>query len=548
MAAAPRKKFKYSIHLAALGVTKLTDFLTENGKNAGTEIPLRNPLNFKCRLFSKPVVLTTPSWAKVLDNHFSVNNGIKSGSAAAVILFESDNRVMACTYGHGHTMIDSEKRENDFGLLVAANSLSDTNVKLVEKANLGSIIRDATQAAGITNLQEFNVDRALSLVRKLSGNSKDTKSSLSGSSSITLTSEIEISKLDKLGELLLELYKSKDYSNSAFAIIDKIKPVTDTNVVADLDSDLLDNINSDQPDFELGAPEIEIEPIGFITISGSLKRTHYADVTLDVLLEDIGQIKTVDDLHRLKIVTHSIDGTHIIKKWTVHQGLVGSLRLNNIRYALNEGKWYAIEEQLKESANSAFKKASEGLDKTFHAWPILSRGKRGNSPTYQREEDYLIEFQNAHKNDYVLLDQVMFPVPGTAGRGIESCDLFDIKRKKLIHLKKSGRRSSVISHFLAQGMNSAKLLRSYDDTREKFFKHLSKHVDEICLEELKDSFPSEWTVEFKFADEPSKRTGDYTIPFFSRISLDETKREIEALGYKKVVVSFVRLSQQAKKQ
>ena len=62
---------------------------------------------------------------------------------------------MACTYGHGHTMLDEDKRENDFGLFVAANSLSDENVKLVEKANLGSVIRHATQAAGITRLQEL---------------------------------------------------------------------------------------------------------------------------------------------------------------------------------------------------------------------------------------------------------------------------------------------------------------------------------------------------------------------------------------------------------
>lgn len=73
-------------------------------------------------------------------------------------MLRHNNRVLACAFGHGHALIDEDKRENDFGLIVAANALSDENVRLVEKANLGSVIRDATQAAGITNLQEFNVD------------------------------------------------------------------------------------------------------------------------------------------------------------------------------------------------------------------------------------------------------------------------------------------------------------------------------------------------------------------------------------------------------
>ena len=47
-------------------------------------------------------------------------------------------------------------------------------------------------------------------------------------------------------------------------------------------------------------------------------------------------------------------------------------------------------------------------------------------------------------------------------------------------------------------------------------------------------------MEFKFGDAPTH--GKYAIPFFSRVTLDEAKREIEALGFKAVEVSFVRLS------
>jgi hypothetical protein len=187
MAEEPKKKVKYSIHLGTPGVKNLSDILTENAAAKVQEVKMRADLPFECKLFSRPTMTSEPSWSKKLDQFFEINGSIKSASAAAVLVFKCGERVMACAYGHGHALLDNDKCENDFGLLVAANSLSDENVKLVEKANLGSVIRDATQAAGITRLQEFNVDRALSLVRKLSGNAKADGASLSGASSITLT-------------------------------------------------------------------------------------------------------------------------------------------------------------------------------------------------------------------------------------------------------------------------------------------------------------------------------------------------------------------------
>lgn len=71
-------------------------------------------------------------------------------------------------------------------------------------------------------------------------------------------------------------------------------------------------------------------------------------------------------------------------------------------------------------------------------------------------------------------------------------------------------------------------------------------TDKATADALRSSFPHEWTVEFKFGDFPNVK-GEYTIPFFSRVAFDETKREIEAWGYKAVKISFVRLSKPTKK-
>lgn len=179
-------------------------------------------------------------------------------------------------------------------------------------------------------------------------------------------------------------------------------------------------------------------------------------------------------------------------------------------------------------------------------------GKKGKDQKYEPEEDYNIRIC-ASVADHLLFDRKLIPIPNTPGPGIEVCDVLDVKAMKLIHVKRSGRRSSVISHFLNQGVNSAKLLKSYTLIKEDFFKKIEPQVTPAKLEpqvtpakliELRDSFPAEWTVEFKFGDSPNAK-GDYTIPFFSRVALDEAKREIEALGFKEVVVSFIRLSKQA---
>ena len=314
----------------------------------------------------KQTFTSPPKWAGKLDEYFEVNKKVQSASAAAVILFKCDSRVLACTYGHGHTMLRNDKRENDFGLLVAANSLADTNVKLVEKANLGSVIRDFTQAAGITNLQEFNVDRALSLVRRLSGKSEKGNTSLSGASSITLSSEFDIDQLNELGKTLLELYNSPSYKKGGFAILDKIKPVLNIDEETKLNEKLLYELKTDNPSFELGVPQIDTEPIGFITIGGSRKRAKFPDLTLEVFLANVEPLQNVEDFFKYQIVTHDVDGTAPRKQWSFHKGLVGSLDIGSRRYALNEGKWYSIENALKDSANATFKKASRGLDKYFY--------------------------------------------------------------------------------------------------------------------------------------------------------------------------------------
>lgn len=543
----PERRFKYSFHLATTGTENLEDFLTETARAKSHAVPLRKALPYQCELRYVSLPPNPPTWASKLNEFFVVDGKIKTAGAASVLLMKASGRILACSFGYGHSLLDGDKRESDFGLLVAANSLSDTNVKLVEKANLGSVIRDATQAAGITRLQEFNVDRALSLVRKLSGRDKDGQGSVSGSSSVTITSKFDIDELHKTASALVTLYEDDSYKSTAFVILDKIRPVLDVSVIVELDNKLLDDLNSEKPSFELGAPEITTEAVGFMSMPGSGKRVQVADVTLAQYKEAVGCFKSVDDLFKYRVASFNIEGKYKIGEWSVYRGLVGSLEYTGSRYALNEGRWYKIDKALVDSANGAFDVASRGLDKEFLAWPVVTGGKKNQTPVFEVEEAFNKRVVKDKPSRFILMDSKLVVIPNTPGPGVEICDLIDIAEKRLIHVKKSGRRSSVISHFLMQGMNSAKLTRLYDAVRDGFAKHVEAAIGKANADQLLADFPASWTVEFKFGDAPIAGTTEYTIPFFSRVTLDEVKREIEALGFKAVEVSFIRRSNPPKK-
>lgn len=540
-----KKTIKYSIHLARSNVAAFKDFLTENAAANAKPIRPRDGYPLDAILFYSSRPPEPPSWAKLLDNYLSIDGAIRSSSASAVLMFKHKDRIFACAYGFGHALLDADKRENEFGLLIAANALSDENVKLVEKANLGSVIRDATQAAGVTKLSEFNADRALSLIRKLSGSSAKVGTSLSGSSSITLTSEHDPSELAKLADVLLQLFEDTAYQKTGFGIIDKIKPVRNISLIHKLDSALVADLKVATPSFELGLPEIATEPMGRVSLTGTGLQTNFADLNLSTAISIIGIPIGIDDLHKCKVRIHSIDDTYIVKEWSIYRGLVGSLDIETERFALNEGTWYKIDDLIIKSANAAFNETSQGLDKTFAAWPVkIIKEKRSKEKShYQKEYDYNKEISDNHEYLF-LFDTDLFPIPGNPGPGVEICDLIDVKERRIIHVKRSGRRSSVISHFLNQGAHSARLLKAYPLIKNELFNRLRKVAPKEIVDEAESQFPDGWTVEYKFADAPNAK-GDYIIPFFSRVSLDEVRREVLALGFKAVELSFIRLSKDA---
>ena len=139
------------------------------------------------------------------------------------------------------------------------------------------------------------------------------------------------------------------------------------------------------------------------------------------------------------------------------------------------------------------------------------------------------------------MDQVLVDVPEVARSRFELCDLLDIDRKRLIHVKMSGRRSSILSHFFKQGANSASLVKSVDAIWRNVVEKIERDYGEGVAQSLLVAIDDEsrpWTVEYHIADAPMIN-GTFNVPFFSRVTFRDEKRRLQSMGFN-VCVRFIR--------
>ena len=140
----------------------------------------------------------------------------------------------------------------------------------------------------------------------------------------------------------------------------------------------------------------------------------------------------------------------------------------------------------------------------------------------------------------MLMDRKLIQIDERPGPGIEACDLLDIEGRRFIHVKKSSRQSSILSHFFKQGANAAQLIRKYEPFRAKLVETVKQHFGSAKARELEAALADRWTIEFEIADFP-RPNGSPNIPFFSKLTLRDEARDIEAMEFD-VAVKFIKLA------
>ncbi|MYB39953.1 hypothetical protein F4X86_01490 [Candidatus Saccharibacteria bacterium] len=483
-------------------------------------------------LFDNPI--KTPSWLPDVRNIFEGVSDAKSKTTSAVIIFRQAGRIFITPFGYGWQYIDDTKVETDFGLYVVINSLDDRKVQRIDRNHLGEAIKGVSQSAFLRNLQSFGVDEALDLVRRISGRVEDENDlyTLSGAKSLKISREMVLSDLPLIAEESLERFISKDYQSTAFRIIDKVRYITDKSLVTELNENAVSKIKSGSNNFELSLPERFEEDVVYYGMQGPGYKKLLPDLLMSDYREALGN--RIDSIDTATIKKHYVyaefnNEASVIKKWSILKALVGSLVFNNKLYAINEGEWYRLDQQYKELVDDSFEKLKENWGKD--PLPIQTEYSDDTKKIgYESEASY--NKRCATEYNQICLDGKILEVSGMQYSRFETCDLLDLTGKRLIHVKISSRKSSVLSHFFKQGTNSAKIMKTIPEARriliEKVHSLENKTIARRLENALGDSMEG-WKIEYHIVDAPRK-DNIFKIPFFSRITLLEESRNIKSMG------------------
>lgn len=538
----------FSLYLAKEAVANLDDLLTDKAcllvkAGKAERIPSAKFAD-KSVLFTFPGHRDKPKWVEYLTPTFSLPNNLFSQSPCALLAFEINRRLFAITFSYAHVYLDDRKTEPDFGLRVAINAVSDGKLRSVERSNIGAAIRDFAQAAGQRDLKSFGFDDALDLIRKVSGYTADSEfaDTMTGARALRFSKKMEIISTPDAAVEALKLFGSTSYKKTAFKIIDFLSPVSDRTTQERLDDLLVEAVRSGSDDFEITIPEILPDGVVSYRFEHAGFNAFHPDLSLDMYREGIDEALsdlTLNELKKHRVAAYSDD--HQLDSWSIHDALIGSMVDNGERYALNEGYWYCVNKKFKEAADKKFEELCKPADPKLRPFKqkvqMLEKGQKQKT-FYQSEESYNKEI--AKEAGYLLLDRKLIEIEEIPGPGIEVCDLLDIPGRRLIHVKKSSRQSSILSHFFKQGGNSAQMLRQYEAFRLKMLELVSKLYGADKARELDESWTKRWTIEFQIADFP-RRDGKFNIPFFSKLTLRHEARNIDGMGFD-VAVRFIKLS------
>lgn len=532
----------YTLHLAKPDIAKWADILSEN---AGEKLKHRRTQSVPIEGFADGAHLYVftgddkpPAWSEDLRRHFGIKR-ITTNSSCALLAFKRDDRIFVASFSFGWMYLNQDNFEGDFGLRVALNSLDEKKLNRLERANLGDALRGISLSPFQRDFQSFGTDDALDLVRKISGKTHESSSSssMTGARSLKISGEFNLDELPELATEAAKAFASEKYKESSFRVIDFVSPVMDQRLENTLDELAVEAIKSGSDSFELGLPlNYEDDGVAF-KFQGPGLAKRFPDLLMRHYVESLGpklleiRLETLLS-HRVVAVYDSNDKPD--RHWSIRSALIGSIAYDGGLFAINEGEWYRVDEAFKIDIERSFQEV-------VHGWkvqpePLKKVYDSDSNGRYERENEY--NRRIAADLGLICLDGQLLQISGIERSSFEACDLLDIRGRRFIHVKKSSRRSNVLSHFFKQGSNSAQNFKRFPSV----WKELESVIRDPSLRaELSRQRESgqPWSVEFWIADTP-RENGEFNIPFFSRISLRDELRNLQAMQYA-VKIRFIGL-------
>lgn len=514
-------------------VNAFDDALTDDATSGLVSSDLTKASGLSGRFYAKKSFARVPGWVKYVNP--AVEGGvqdIQSASASAMLLLRVDGHTFALTFGYGRSFLNQAKIERRFGLKVVLNLIDKRQIRSLDTKKFDEmVVSTNTQTSRTTELPTFGVDILRDILRAVTGIAPVSSGykSLSGADALVLGVDKTVTDLPTLLRDLYTHFTATTYE-SAFGWVDHLAEVRDPVLAATLDSQLVSHLRaSDTSATHMAMPEnLEWEDIEYFLITPTRKRT-YEELDLDEYLAqsltDAGNL-TIDLLKGRKVSVKFISSADAVARWSVYQCLVSEQRIDQKLFALIEGRWFEV-------AGTLVAQVDAAVSAIPAATVSLPSGHPGEA-----EGDYNSRAA-AMSTDLTLLDRELVAPDGAKSR-IEFCDLLSADGS-IVHVKRKS-RSSTLSHLFAQGHVSAEALVDgalRDQVRAAIQQSAGTSDSSAWLSLVPPSGSAldrdKVTITYAVIAN-SSATGIEWLPFFSRLTLMQTVRDLNRLGFTKIAL------------
>jgi uncharacterized protein (TIGR04141 family) len=469
-------------------------------------------------LYIRPTIPNPPGWTTFFGDTIDVSDIGVNKTVAGVLITEASGKLFAVTFGHGRHLLQPDSWVERFGLKVALNSIGQEKIRTIDKRTFDAISRQTKeQASKATEAKNFGLDVEQDLLRGVTGVPKSASmgSRMYGMDSLAVSTNLKIEDIETFLSRIHDKYLDNSYKRD-FPWVDHINEVKGKSSAAELDTNLVSQVASGNLDrIWMAVPElIQWEQVGGFCFKMGSREPEFQDIHLPDFLNSLSDSDR-QNLSRETFTKKHVHCIHVegflMETWQAYKCLYCELTKGGKTYLLSGGKWYAVAGSFVKSVNQSFANIPN-FKTTLPEYNDDSEGEY-NARVAKKMNGYL-----------ALMDKKNISHGGAHSR-IEFCDLFSVDRD-IVHVKRYG-SSSVLSHLFAQGRISGELFQMERTFRGK--------VNEILPKSFKINDPQQGpeTDDYQIvyaiiSDIP----GELDIPFFSKLNLKNSARNLRGLGYR----------------
>ncbi len=476
-------------------------------------------------LVVRPNSTHPPNWLKFFPPSVQEDlDGLFTASVGATLFVRNANRLFAVCFGTGRHLLKRDAFVRSFGLraalaLVRPDTLKSVDISTYE--NFAKYRRVSTSRG--TTIASFDIEGQLDLLRGVVGSCSRLAiaDQIGGRDPCTLWTRISAAQLPRLCGILLRASESK-VVEQRFPLISNVSVVRDPSEISRLDAALETELATNPAhDVSLAPPEVvdwdNVDSFRIDHANAPARSLHlqFADIRNTLNPDPVG----IDVLRKLHIAALRPDDHTALQQWTAYECMVTEYsdpNDANTRHILMAGDWYAV-------ATSFVQEIEQALQ----AIPTHTGRQLPSAQAAEKEKEYNCRVVQSEPTALELLDARAISYGGGRSR-IEVCD-FISDQGELYHIK-DYHGSATLSHLFAQGTVSARLLLEADfraEVRGKSGSVVQQMIQERAIN------PSDYEVIYGIICEKSRQVPS-GLPFFSKVRLSESFRELRRMGFTNV--------------